>query len=110
MGTMMSFLPRMPTPGDCAGSENHKDGEKIAFKRHTIMTANPADNSYGIAFSQMHALALEDIDGDGIKDIVTGKRFYAHGGGDSRGARASRSLLVPDPKGGSGCRFCSLDD
>jgi hypothetical protein len=27
----------------------------------------------------MHALALVDIDGDGVKDIVTGKRWWAHG-------------------------------
>jgi putative heme-binding domain-containing protein len=32
-----------------------------------------------VAFSQPHALALEDMDGDGLKDIVTGKRHWAHG-------------------------------
>jgi hypothetical protein len=26
----------------------------------------------------MHALVVADIDGDGLKDIVTGKSFYAH--------------------------------
>jgi hypothetical protein len=37
-----------------------------------------------VAFSQPHSLTLMDIDGDGLKDIVTGKRFWAHGknGGD----------------------------
>src|SRR5262245_22913746 len=34
---------------------------------------------YGICFSQPHALALADIDGDGLLDIVTGKRLWAHG-------------------------------
>jgi len=29
-------------------------------------------------FSQPHALVVADIDGDGVKDIVTGKTFYAH--------------------------------
>ncbi len=52
------------------------------FVRHNIMTQNPKDNSYGVAFSQMHAVALADVDGDGVKDVITGKRFYAHGGGD----------------------------
>jgi hypothetical protein len=32
-----------------------------------------------VHFSQLHAVALVDMDGDGIKDIVTGKRFWAHG-------------------------------
>ena len=27
----------------------------------------------------MHALDLVDMNGDGLKDIVTGKRFWAHG-------------------------------
>jgi len=30
-------------------------------------------------FSQSHALQLVDINGDGLKDLVTGKRFWAHG-------------------------------
>jgi hypothetical protein len=34
------------------------------------------------SFIQSHALILADIDGDGRKDLVTGKRFWAHNGGD----------------------------
>jgi FG-GAP-like repeat len=30
-------------------------------------------------FSQTHALHFVDIDGDGLKDLVTGKRWWAHG-------------------------------
>jgi hypothetical protein len=29
--------------------------------------------------SQMHALRLDDLDGDGVPEIVTGKRWWAHG-------------------------------
>lgn len=32
--------------------------------------------------SQSHALVLADVNGDGVKDLVTGKRFYAHQGKD----------------------------
>ena len=39
---------------------------------------NPPDK-YGVVFSQLHAVDLADIDGDGLKDIVDGKRFWAHG-------------------------------
>jgi hypothetical protein len=36
-----------------------------------------------VKFSQPHAIWLQDMNGDGLPDIVTGKRFWAHGpGGD----------------------------
>lgn len=54
-----------------------KDGE-AAFERHLIMGAHPSENRYGVLFSELHSLALADIDGDGLKDIVTGKTFYSH--------------------------------
>jgi hypothetical protein len=33
-------------------------------------------------FSQAHALAWEDLDGDGKPELITGKRYYAHSGKD----------------------------
>ena len=33
-------------------------------------------------FSQTHAIRLADINGDGIMDFVTGKRYFAHNGKD----------------------------
>ncbi|MEX2092667.1 MAG: VCBS repeat-containing protein, partial [Pirellulales bacterium] len=55
------------------------DGGKIVFDEHLIMGEKPDENDYGVAFSQLHALALADVDGDGIQDVITGKRFWAHG-------------------------------
>ena len=52
------------------------------FVRHNLIAQDPLENPYGVAFSQIHGIALEDIDGDGLKDIVTGKRFWAHNGHD----------------------------
>jgi hypothetical protein len=49
------------------------------FVRHLVMGERPEENRYGVKFSQLHALALVDVDGDGVKDIVTGKRYWAHG-------------------------------
>jgi len=43
------------------------------------MNKEPNENRYGLKIAQMHAIDLIDMDGDGIKDIVTGKRFWAHG-------------------------------
>ena len=51
----------------------------IAFVRHVIMNEQPEDNRYGVAFAELHALDLIDVDGDGLKDIVTGKRWWSHG-------------------------------
>jgi hypothetical protein len=59
--------------------EQVKRGDTIEFVRHLIMNEKPEENRYGVAFSQVHALALEDMDGDGVRDIVTGKRYWAHG-------------------------------
>jgi hypothetical protein len=36
-------------------------------------------------FSQTHALNLVDINGDGVQDFVTGKRYFAHQGKDPGG-------------------------
>jgi hypothetical protein len=49
---------------------------KRAWKTHEI------DRS----FSQSHALMLADINGDGLPDFVTGKRWWAHGPKGDKGA------------------------
>ena len=35
--------------------------------------------------SETHALAMTDINGDGRPDLITGKRYFAHNGGDPGG-------------------------
>ncbi|NCY02420.1 MAG: VCBS repeat-containing protein, partial [Planctomycetia bacterium] len=56
--------------------EQRADG---GFTEHRIMGPTPADNPQAACFSQLHALRLADINGDGLADIVTGKRRWAHG-------------------------------
>jgi hypothetical protein len=54
------------------------DGDAIDFKRHQIMGSHPSENKYGVLFSELHSVALADLDGDGLKDIVTGKTYWSH--------------------------------
>ncbi|HET6247032.1 MAG TPA: VCBS repeat-containing protein, partial [Tepidisphaeraceae bacterium] len=49
-----------------------------SFEKHLIVGSKASENPQGVEFSQPHAVDLIDINGDGLKDIVTGKRFWAH--------------------------------
>ena len=51
----------------------------IGWKQHLITGTPKEPGETGIVFSQPHAIELADMNGDGLKDIVTGKRFWAHG-------------------------------
>lgn len=56
--------------------EQNQDG---SWKRHLLTDTPKEKGSTGVAFTQPHALDLADLNGDGTLDIVTGKRFWAHG-------------------------------
>ncbi|MDA1013024.1 MAG: VCBS repeat-containing protein, partial [Planctomycetota bacterium] len=56
-----------------------KSDGSIQFREHRIMGDRTEEGRFGVAFSQPHALELADIDGDGLQDIVCGKRMWAHG-------------------------------
>ncbi|MBN8419069.1 MAG: VCBS repeat-containing protein [Verrucomicrobia bacterium] len=62
--------------------QNKPAPDKPMWQRIMLASEQPQDNDYGIVFSQPHAAYLADMDGDGVKDIVTGKRYWAHNGHD----------------------------
>jgi hypothetical protein len=65
-----------------------KDGT-IAFVEHQIMGDFSTKNAGDVVFSQPHASTIGDMDGDGIPDLIIGKRHYSH----------QESWSDPDPYG-----------
>lgn len=59
--------------------EQTKTAGGIDFVAHAILGETAADNPQGVCFAELHALAACDVDGDGLLDVVTGKRFWSHG-------------------------------
>lgn len=49
------------------------------WQQQVILTPTPDISTTDFRPSQLHALKLIDMNGDGLMDILTGKRFWAHG-------------------------------
>jgi trehalose utilization protein len=75
----------------------------ISWKRNEILPIKPDLTSPALRISQMHSLAVADINGDGLPDLITGKRYWAHGSNGDREALAPATLywfeLKRDGKG-----------
>ena len=58
-----------------------RTNDATSFEPQVILNTEQkrSPNKHGVSFSELHALDLIDMDGDGLKDIVTGKRFWSHG-------------------------------
>jgi hypothetical protein len=64
------------------------DGSR-SFVEHQIMGDFSTKNAGGVTFSELHGATYGDVDGDGVPDFITGKRFWSH----------LDTFLDPDPHG-----------
>jgi hypothetical protein len=87
-----------------AWHEQKREGGNITFVEHTIMDGFLDENAGGVTFTQPHAVTFADMDGDGLQDMVVGKRHHSHfqyGDPDNWGApvlyvyRAVRNANAP---------------
>jgi hypothetical protein len=76
---------------------------RITFTRHDILPeAKDKKGVGGVQFSQLHAVDLFDMNNDGVKDVVTGKRWWAHGPkGDAEPNAAAVVYWFEIKRGGS---------
>jgi hypothetical protein len=86
-----------------------RDGT-ISFVEHEIMGNFSSKNAGDVVFSQPHASTIGDVDGDGIPDLITGKRHYSHQESWSDPDPYGPAVLyvyktVRDPKAPGGAKF-----
>ena len=70
--------------------EQKRDKEgNISFVQHAIMGDFSTKNAGDVTFSEPHGATFADLDGDGIPDLIVGKRHWSH----------LESYTDPDPYG-----------
>ena len=94
--------------------EARKGDGGVTFVEHKLMGSTPADSPHGVKFSQLHATDMADVDGDGVKDLITGKRSWAHGPNKDEEPGAPAVLywfqIKRDGKGGADFIPHQIDD
>jgi hypothetical protein len=75
-------------PGLTWYEQHLSSGGEITWTPHIIMDAPEASaeerdtwetTDKNTIFTELHAIRLVDMDGDGVRDIISGKRWFSHG-------------------------------
>lgn len=59
--------------------EQTREADKRVFRQHILLRPDGQPHGDIPPFSQLHAVAVADINSDGLPDIITGKCRFAHG-------------------------------
>ncbi len=81
------------------------DAANDKLEKVEIMTADDKTSPVGIAISQLHGVDIGDMNADGIPDIVTGKRWWAHGAGDDGSQMPATLVWLETQRSGGRVRF-----
>jgi Domain of Unknown Function (DUF1080)/FG-GAP-like repeat len=74
---------------------------ETSWVQHMIIDDLASKNAGGVAISEIHAITTADVDGDGITDVIAGKRLFSH----------LDSYTDPDPHGEAALYvFCTVRD
>jgi FG-GAP-like repeat len=89
---------------DVIASSAHKFGI-WAFEQGEVKDGSPEFTKHDLfpdLVSETHALIAADINGDGLKDLVTGKRFWSHGKSEPGSEKPARLYWFEAAKSSDG--------